>query len=188
MAKKRLFLAIELPPRVIDVLKRLQIELKRVFPDARMANPAGMHLTVKFIGYAEESEIPAIAEAARRAADETRPFALELSGFGGFPSLARPRVLWAGASDNGESAALSAALDRELSGLGVKSETRPYKPHVTLARINKPPHAVPERLVAAAALSEHIGTARAEKLILFESHLLRGGAEYEALEEFDFQP
>lgn len=186
MAKRRVFLAIELPPEIINGLKDVQGELRKAFPSARMANPAGMHLTVKFIGYAAEEDLLLISEVARRVAGATRPFIVLISGFGGFPSITRPRVLWAGAKDGGESAVMSAQLDKELTVIGVKAETRPYKPHITLARINKPAVTPVNQSLRAAKQSENIGTARAEKLILFESHLKRSGAEYEAIEEFGF--
>jgi 2'-5' RNA ligase len=186
MPKRRIFLAIELPEDIISKLERLQDDLRRVFPAARMVNPAGMHLTVKFIGYADDAGIAAVADAARSAAAETTSFKLSVSGLGGFPSLTRPRVIWAGASDRGESAKLSAGLDKLLRDLVPESEKRPFKPHITLARINKPAAVSPEAVEPVLAKSANIGSAPADKMILFESHLLSKGAEYEAIDEFMF--
>lgn len=186
MAKRRLFLAVELPTNILDALERLQDELRRAFPAARMANPAGMHLTLKFIGYTETGQIPVIAEAARQAAGSATPFRLFVSGLGGFPSITKPRVIWACVTDGGRSTDLNERLNTVLTDLGVVSESRPYQPHITLARINRPSFTPVEATMQAAAQSEDLGETVADKLILFESHLKAGGAEYEVLDTFAF--
>ena len=54
------------------------------------------HLTLKFLGDIRPSSIPVINEALGRVGDGTDPFSLEIGGFGAFPTIRRPRVLWLG--------------------------------------------------------------------------------------------
>ncbi|MBM6705369.1 RNA 2',3'-cyclic phosphodiesterase, partial [Sutterella massiliensis] len=54
---------------------------------------------------------------------------------GAFPSNRRPRVVWAGAADGGESKRLAGLLDEALRPLGFPTEGREFTPHITLARL-----------------------------------------------------
>jgi RNA 2',3'-cyclic 3'-phosphodiesterase len=93
------------------------------------------HITLVFLG----SLVPADAAIAREVAGGIRSgaFDLTLDRLGFWP---KPRVVWLGPSQVPEAARL---LARELiSGLqarGLKLDTKPFMPHVTLARkVSKP--------------------------------------------------
>ena len=55
---------------------------------------------------------------------------------GVFPGLRRPRVMWIGLGGETEALIqLQVALDTGLADLGFEKEKRPFKAHLTLARI-----------------------------------------------------
>jgi len=63
------------------------------------------------------------------------PFQLQFRGTGGFPSLERPRILYAGVEDaSGSLTEMVAQFETSLAELGFKQEPRDYVPHLTLGR------------------------------------------------------
>lgn len=88
-----------------------------------------MHVTLHFLGEAEiELVAAALAEVAIPA------FRLDLQGVGQFPSAGGATTLWAGVCGSPEMLLLPAATAAKLMTVGFRLETRPYTPHVTLAR------------------------------------------------------
>ncbi len=163
----RAFLALPLPPGLCELLAARA----RAVPGLRAQAPGTIHLTLRFLGEIEETE--RVAEAVRPAAKACRPFDLELVGLGAFPHPGAARVLWAGVGGGaGEATALAAAVESALAPLGFPRETRPFRPHVTLGRFSSP-RRLPAPLLD---LPPALGTARADRLILYRSTLTPRGA------------
>jgi RNA 2',3'-cyclic 3'-phosphodiesterase len=55
-----------------------------------------LHLTLKFLGAVEADRLDAVRSALDDAAHGVRAFDFTVEGLGAFPSLTRPRVIWAG--------------------------------------------------------------------------------------------
>ena len=132
----RAFIAVELSPGIKEALVRLSEELERSSRSIRRVAPENMHLTVRFLGDVEPSDVPAVEEAMRRACDGAESFSIELCGAGVFPDLRWPRVIYAGVSgDGGMLARLHDALEEGLRGLAVKPAEKRFHPHVTVGRV-----------------------------------------------------
>jgi 2'-5' RNA ligase len=136
----RLFVAVELEPRVLDATATCAEELRRRSaraPDARVTwVPADrLHVTVCFIGEVDAARAEAIARAL--APDlPLAPFQVMVERVGAFPEHGAPRVLWAGIGFGVEElSAVEAEVSARLGRCGVARERRPYRPHVTLARV-----------------------------------------------------
>lgn len=187
--RARLFVALELPGEVREALA----EWQRGFTDPalRPVRPASLHLTLVFIGYRAEREIPAIAEAAlatRAPAPEVRFERVPV----GVPPRGRPR-LFALEAPSEALVALQAEVEGNLVRAGFhEAEKRPYWPHLTVARVRpekrgsrrpaevgEPPQPLPERMFR---LFRPFPCVR---LVLFRSHLRRSGAEYESMAELE---
>ncbi|AJE04727.1 RNA 2',3'-cyclic phosphodiesterase [Geobacter pickeringii] len=127
----RLFVAIDLP----DGVKQSVADLCRGVPGVRWLPPEQLHLTLRFIGEADE----AVDGAIRRglAAIVSPPFPLALRGVGCFPSPRRPRVLWVGLGGSDPLHRLQQAVEAAVNGAGVPAEERPFSPHITLARLRE---------------------------------------------------
>lgn len=97
------------------------------------------------------------------------------------PDPHAPRLIWAEGNAPPELLALKTAIE---TALGVKPEYRPFRLHLTLARFREEDFSsFPVR-----ELDERVAwrdTVRS--FVLMESHLTRGGADYEILAEFPFQ-
>ena len=91
----RAFLAIEPPADVLAAIGRLQEKLKREIRGAiSWTRPQGNHLTLKFFGNIDQTDVQNICAAVRTQATATLPMLLKMEKIGVFPDLRRPRVLW----------------------------------------------------------------------------------------------
>ncbi len=183
----RLFIALDLPPEVKERLTQVQKKLRRHDRDTvRWVRPEGMHLTLRFLGEVPEGEVPPLASALARVAAAGRPFHLEARGFGVFPHLARPRVLWVGVGGDVEVlGALQREVERAVRALGYAAERRRYTPHLTLGRVRRQAELVD--LLAFARELEKVqvpllGRWQVTELLLMESELHPEGARYTRLQ------
>ena len=135
MAGLRTFISIPLPADVREAIGEFAALLRPYAGPARWEDPRKLHLTLKFLGETGEGLLGEILRAMRAAAAGAVPFTLTIGGFGAFPSLARPRVLWIGCDDPGGTLLkIQGGLERELRALGFAEEERAFHPHVTIAR------------------------------------------------------
>ncbi len=96
----------------------------------RPVHPADRHITLVFLGEIGPEQRACAERAA--AGVKGRPFELSIDRLGYWP---RPRILWAGCSQIPETLlALVQRLQQALLACGFRPETRPFAPHVTLAR------------------------------------------------------
>ncbi|MCA9914224.1 MAG: RNA 2',3'-cyclic phosphodiesterase, partial [Anaerolineae bacterium] len=106
-------------------------------------------------------------------------FTLQLRGVGTFPQRGKPRVLWVGVEVPKSLQALYAAVGQALQTTGFQPESRPYHPHLTLARFNQQ---VPDRNTMQAYLQRHAEFSTeafaAAAVVLYESQLTPSGARY----------
>jgi 2'-5' RNA ligase len=99
-------------------------------PGGRAVHPQDLHLTLVFLGPLR----PEGLAAALRAAESVRaePMSLCIDRSGHFP---RSHVLWCGPADPASGLLdLYRQLCGALSDRGLATESRPYRPHITLAR------------------------------------------------------
>lgn len=122
----RLFVALNLP-RVVT--KRLTRSQPPPLPGIRLIPAEQMHVTLHFIG---EAEIEPILTALRSVEHHTFPVTIE--NVGHFQMAGGAAVIWAGVQSNPELSGLHASVGKRLSDLGINIESKPYKPHVTVAR------------------------------------------------------
>jgi 2'-5' RNA ligase len=136
----RAFLALDPPGEILQAIGRIQVRLQRVIRgEVRWVRPEAIHLTLKFFGDIPESAVAGIAAVVEKAAAGAAPFSLEIGGAGVFPDRRRPRVLWLGMSgDVPRLLHFQQELEGELGMAGFPAEERPFRPHLTLARIKSP--------------------------------------------------
>lgn len=130
----RLFVAIDLPPEMREVLKSSQEELAKSRARLSVVSPENIHITLKFIGEVEEGAVPAVQE--RLAGVTGRPFEVSVSGISA-DNRRRPRVVWCGIIDGGRCAVLNDQIEEALEPLGIRKESRTFRPHATLARVKR---------------------------------------------------
>ncbi len=134
----RAFLAVELSHSLLAALAILQQELKRrIEPELKRgariswAQPTSVHLTLKFLGDMDEQAIGRLG-----------PVMVPLERLGTFPPSRQSSCIVGqaiGAMGKGGQAKRVAeiygAIEQACEGLRFLRETRPFSPHLTLARI-----------------------------------------------------
>lgn len=141
-----------LPPGLPEALARSA--RSELGPAARPVGPAGMHLTLAFLGEVPPGRVEA-AGACLDALSGSGPFTAVPGEAGFFPSPERPRVFWLGfGAGAGRLAEAAARLAAALRGAGFALEDRPFVPHLTLARLkgSVPPAAAGKAAAAAEIL------------------------------------
>lgn len=184
----RLFFAVELPGELREAAAAHVMRLRREFPDARASwpRPESLHVTLKFLGEVAAARVETLSRAAAGAAEGFAPFELSAEGAGTFPPRGAARVLWLGLRDeSGQLARLQRRLEEECEAAGFARETKPFKPHLTLARLRSPQ--------GAGALSEaHRRTTfgphafQVSEFVLMRSELGPGGSRYTPLSHHPF--
>ena len=178
----RAFIAIELPDEISAFIRKIQEGLKSYGFIARWVRPENIHLTLKFLGDINKEDIKKAGDAIIRAASENASMSLGAKGIGFFPGVKRSRVIWTGiAGQTRELADLHKTLDGKLETIGFPKEKRPFKGHLTIARIKRKIDA--RRLIDA---MKEFGrfeskTFIANEVVLFKSELKPSGAVYTKL-------
>lgn len=133
----RVFCAIDLPPDLKQKLAAHTNQLRQLTDvKASWTRPDNVHLTIKFLGEIPVPDVDRLSNAAARATKPLSPFKLAVEQTGAFPSYSRPRVLWLGITDTDKQLGrLQMQLEDECAIEGFPKETRPFHPHLTLARI-----------------------------------------------------
>jgi 2'-5' RNA ligase len=174
----RLFVALELPDQVREALLAWRAPLLRASDELRAVAPEALHVTLAFLGWKPEDDIAPLSELVEASAADVAGVAGLALGEALWLPRRRPRVLAVTLEDrHGQLAALQERLVERLAADGwYEPETRPYLPHVTVARVRArgAVHAcevpVPPQLAFDGAA-----------IVLYRSRLSAAGARYEPL-------
>ena len=130
----KLFVAVNLPDGVRRALWQATAPLRDAEYPVQWVRPEGIHLTLKFLGEVEAAREPELRGALSRAVAGARAVPLAVRGFGVFPDMSRPRVIWTGLEPDPALELLQHGVEREFGPLGFPPEGRPFRPHLTLGR------------------------------------------------------
>ena len=131
----RLFLAINLPSSVVAAIDHDVVPLRAAAPAARWIPPEKWHLTVRFIGEQPLERVPAIRDAIDGATARHSEAPLAIGRVGAFPNFRRARIVWIGVAPDPRLEMLHHDIESACVALGMEHEGRPFRPHVTLARV-----------------------------------------------------
>ncbi len=132
----RVFVGVRLAAALESQARQLQDALAGALTPASWVAPENLHATLRFLGDIDEAQLERATAAAREVARRLQPFGLTLEALGTFPSRGAPRVLWVGVADGVQVLTTCAeALNTQLDTAGLPGDGRPFRPHVTLARL-----------------------------------------------------
>jgi RNA 2',3'-cyclic 3'-phosphodiesterase len=164
----RLFLALRLPDDVLDEVERWQREQ---LAGVRVVPREHLHVTLAFLGRRPVDELETIVGALRDAAAEARAIRLTPARYGEMRSVGM-LVL---EDDEGRATLLAGDVQERLERRGVyRRESRPWLPHLTVARWRERPRLRLE--------PPRVGTFVPSDAAAYLSRLHPGGARYEVLE------
>lgn len=173
----RAFIAVELPEPLRREVAAFQSELKSSGSDVKWVEMENLHLTLKFLGDIEETQVASLKDGF--AGLHLSPFKIHLEGIGAFPKTTTPRVIWVGVNEGKEKLVeLAQAVEKE----------RPFSPHLTIGRVRSQEHLAP--LIKQLQTAEFRAKTAAEigKLTLFQSTLGPRGPVYTPLAEIPLTP
>lgn len=175
----RLFLAIELGDALLDLLEETSAPLRAEAPELAWVAREHRHLTLKFLGDVDEAAVPKLAAAADRAAARHEPLEMSVREVGAFPNFRRARVVWIGVEQEPRLELLHHDLELACEQEGFEVEGRPFRPHITLARVRAPLSVDRARGLARVARTVRVqATTLVERITLFESTLAPTGARH----------
>jgi len=176
----RLFVAIAMPETIRQHLSLLRHGL----PGARWVEPETMHMTLRFIGEVDGGVARDIDDSLSQV--RAPAFELGISGLDCFEQGGRVHTLWAGVSPQPLLVHLRDKVESAIVRSGQPPERRKFKAHITLARFKIP---ADERIGRYLERHHGFGTGPfvVEGFTLFRSHLLSGGAHYEALADYPLE-
>jgi 2'-5' RNA ligase len=173
----RLFVAITLPE---DVKARLS-GLQTCFPGLKWAEPANMHLTLRFIGQVPQDRVEIVRQSLH--AVRSAAFRLAVVGLGLFQRR-DGGIFWAGVQDEPALRELKRQVDSTLRAeAGLNLEDALFSPHLTLSRLKESPSRKLKSLVQTKT-AEHFGEFSVTAFTLFRSFLRPTGAVHEIVEQY----
>jgi 2'-5' RNA ligase len=170
----RAFLAIDIDPKIkeeiFEFIKQMflhNIGIKWVKPD-------NLHLTLAFLGETPMDKISPLCDIMKKISNRHKAFTIKLSGFGCFPNLKSPRVIWIGVQKSRPLFNLKKDIDAELDNLGLTYDKKTFSPHLTIGRVKTPVALKP----AIFEVPDFSASFSASEIHLVKSDLFKDGPVY----------
>ncbi len=155
-------------------------DLSRIVPGKR-TRPKNWHITVRFIGEAEEHQIDRLAERTEALLD-AEPGVIHLTAVGGFPKLSKASVLFLAVEDEPHTLDVIAAdCEEAATEAGFEPDSRPFRPHLTLSRIRPPRDIRPLE----SSFDEIRFPVKVSAVTMFRSESSKDGLRYRPLPRFE---
>jgi 2'-5' RNA ligase len=179
----RAFVSIDIEnPNILSQITSITNDLLKIGGDIKPVETENIHLTLKFLGYIPVSKIASIKSSLNTV--EFPRTDVEVVGLGAFPNLNRMNVIWIGISKGWtEIEQIYEQTEKIFDTLGFPRETRPFSPHITIARVrsSRKRHEMSEFLMKCA--DEKFGTVQLTSIRLKQSILASTGPTYSTLHE-----
>lgn len=137
VSTQRCFLAWVPDPATRDALAEVQGALRVDRPDRghRWVDVDKLHLTLRFLGDTTDAQRDALALSLQRLAATHARCACAIAGWQYWPDVRKPHVLVLQIASRGALEALGEANEAAAREAGFERERRPFRAHLTLARI-----------------------------------------------------
>lgn len=162
---------------ILDTVKRLKQQ-----PGANRIHwwpTEKWHITTRFLGSVPIQEVDTCITKVQTALQPIHPFTLTLSQLSAFP-LSHPRLLVIKIPLTLALAQLYQVIDSAAVSAGVKPESRPYLPHITLGKFDGKLPVVLEKIIIPKQ------TQLVREIVLFSSDTLPEGSVYTPMKRFEF--
>jgi len=128
------FFALTLPDELKEEL-HIQLEkLKFSFTFKKWLHSADYHITMAFLGDASEPMRTKAMNLVQKALENKGAFELILDGIGTFGRPEQPRILWTGVEIEPRLFDVQEKVYQACLDAGFTLDSKPFKPHITLAR------------------------------------------------------
>jgi RNA 2',3'-cyclic 3'-phosphodiesterase len=182
------FYALELPWKVKEVFKNKIEHLQEELPFKTWVHPQDLHITLAFLGNAPDDKMKAASERIEAAIKLKTPFEMKIDHLGFFGRRDAPRIFWAGLEESQELRGVRQDVFSACLDSGFTLETRPFSPHITIARkwMGETPFSS-ETLEAVNTFKNEQISFQAGRVVLYKTHLGKS-PKYEPIKQFPLAP
>jgi 2'-5' RNA ligase len=128
------FFALKLPDSAKLVLKEHCEKLRESLPFKRWVHHEDFHITLAFLGFAPSEKLSVAENNLEEAIRGIGSFHLKINRLGFFGKQDSPRIFFADSEESNELQLVRQKVYTACVEAGFKLETRPFRPHITLAR------------------------------------------------------
>ncbi|MBM4171366.1 MAG: RNA 2',3'-cyclic phosphodiesterase [Ignavibacteria bacterium] len=178
----RTFIALEIPRDPLSKILEIRDQNFDIKLGVKWETIEKLHITLKFLGDTNSDLINLINDELNNIILKQKKFELTFDRFGMFKKNNIPKILWVNFSKNQYLNAFAREIDQMCSKFGFESELIEFKPHLTLLRI-KNEKLVPEVNKLCNVKIPNINFV-SDKVIFFESKLLKTGSVYNSIKSF----
>lgn len=175
------FIAVKLPNEIKTVLAEWKEMIAETALFRSWVHKEDYHITLSFLGSVEEEQLKKLKQDLQQLAGISR-FSLTLQGCHTFGRKEQPRVFWVGVEEERALIDLQKQVYTICEQNGFQLETRPYHPHITVARKWKGEEKFDEKQLSVVPLH----TFEVETVTLYETHVDQV-PKYEAICEISLQ-
>ncbi len=184
---RRIFIAlkVEAEESLLKMISTLKSRLSN--ESIKWTNPDNIHITLSFLGDTEENLIKVIKTMLNEKCKGSGKFELIIRGSGVFKNLSDPRIIWIGIEPSEKLMRLNGFIMKGLKELGINTEERPFKPHLTIGRIKHLNDKKSLEAVMEKYQDSEIQNTGVNEVILYESILLQSGPVYKPIAKFSLE-
>ncbi|PLR79115.1 RNA 2',3'-cyclic phosphodiesterase [Bacillus sp. V3-13] len=165
------FIAVSLPKETKEQLHKTAQQLGEDFPFAKWVHEEDFHITLAFLGASSDEKISKTIELVNAALTNAGSFPLTIDHIGVFGKKDWPRVFWAGLKREDRLYEIRDLVYSACEKAGHTLETRPFAPHITLARNWTGPERLdPQQLAKKNILETEPLLFLADEVVLYRIH------------------
>ena len=181
------FLAVRIPEETKRIMKAHIEKIKEVLHFSRWVHYQDLHITLAFLGAVNPEKLAAAEINVKDVLSDVKALKLKINKLGIFGQEDSPRVLWADTEESTELKAIRKKVFSASERAGFQLETRPFRPHITVARkwIGAHPFQM-EQLEVWNKLQPELLPFQASEVVLYQTHLNKI-PKYEAITLFPLQ-
>lgn len=132
----RVFIAVPLPSQIRKHLAKIREDFRK-FP-AKWVEEENIHITLVFLGETDETEVTKATEAIDTSVKGFKPVDLRTGDLTLLPNEKKPRLLVVKLRGEIEKLSeLAETIKKELRERKVNFDEKPFRPHITLARLKR---------------------------------------------------
>jgi 2'-5' RNA ligase len=128
------FFAVRIPEQTKLKMQEHIEKIKIRLPFSRWVHYQDLHITLAFLGSAPPDKLKQAVEHVHEVLKDTKAFTLKINKLGFFGSVDSPRVFWADTEECENLQSIRKKVFSACEEAGFQLETRPFRPHITLAR------------------------------------------------------
>ena len=183
----RTFIALLIPSGWTEYLAATSRDLASKTRGLSWVRAENLHSTLRFLGDLDDEGVRRVCDLVARTAGEGPAPRASLGSIGAFPNFTRPRVVWVGLAEGSDAvSALARSTNEALERGGFGAPDKPFRPHLTLARVREGARFL--EAIRDAAPPKPPPAALLDRVCVMKSELHPAGARYTALTEIRLRP